>query len=254
MKLVLKKHHQRKLELVKELILLDLKAHYSITHLSKTFGINTYLLKNGFKLLYGTGPYEFLQANRLKRAEELLKTDLSIKEIALECGYNHHTNMTAAFKRNYSVLPSHYRRQFTDQNNTASNMKDEYIFKLVLIRNRILEDIQQHHTIPSLAATFGINDFQLKTGFKELYGLGPYDFLQTERIKLAVQLLVTTNIPIRDIAAQCGYKFATNMIAAFRRYFNSTPNQIRKEKKNISITWPASARAGKVVKLPSKSA
>ncbi|MDF2190433.1 AraC family transcriptional regulator [Paraflavitalea sp. CAU 1676] len=103
---------QEKLKTAAVLILKDIHIHYSIPQLSRIVELDEPTLKYGFKQMYGTGPYEYLQVARLKEAASLIKeTDLPIAEIAHRCGYNHATNLTAAFRRKFQMLPSDLRKK-----------------------------------------------------------------------------------------------------------------------------------------------
>lgn len=100
-----------KFELVKKLILENIATHNPISRLSAQSGLNEYKLKVGFKLLYGTTLYGFLQDQRMKQAIHLLSvTEDSIQEIAAKCGYGYSTNFIAVFRKRYKLKPTHYRR------------------------------------------------------------------------------------------------------------------------------------------------
>lgn len=52
-----------------------------------------------------------MKEHRMKRAAALLReTDLSLAEISAQVGYERQSKLTAAFKSQYGVLPSEYRR------------------------------------------------------------------------------------------------------------------------------------------------
>lgn len=99
-------------------ILQDVKkyidAHFldpaSIEILSKTFGVNEFKLKHGFKVLFDTSPMRYLQYKRLAYSLCLLRdTDRTIKKIADEIGYAHAANFTTAFTKTFGNSPLHYR-------------------------------------------------------------------------------------------------------------------------------------------------
>lgn len=105
-----------KLETARELILKEIRTHYSIPQLSRIVNLDQPTLKYGFKQLYGKGPFQYLTTARLQQAANLIaETNLPIAEIARICGYNHATNMTAAFRRQFNILPSHLRRRVVAQ-------------------------------------------------------------------------------------------------------------------------------------------
>ncbi len=94
----------------------------------------------------------------------------------------------------------------------------------------ILENISQHFTITQLAKHFRINELYLKTVFKKNYGTGLYEFLQTERMNHARQLLLTTDMPIKEISSNVGFEFTSNFMTAFSLHFGYSPGSLRRKK------------------------
>lgn len=75
-------------------------AHMSVTHFSRVFK-----QKSGFS------PYEYVLNVRLNRAKELLlKSDMSIAEIAYETGFNSEANFVYCFKKNEGLSPGKFRK------------------------------------------------------------------------------------------------------------------------------------------------
>ena len=71
----------------------------------------TYFSKR-FKILTGFGFYKYLTHTRLQAAEGLLKeTDLSIGEIAEQCGFSEANHFGNVFRRWKGVSPSQYRKE-----------------------------------------------------------------------------------------------------------------------------------------------
>ena len=61
--------------------------------------------------MYGTSIAAHLKEHRLEKATQLLReTDLTMAEIARQVGYESQSKFTAAFKEQYGLLPTAYRR------------------------------------------------------------------------------------------------------------------------------------------------
>ncbi len=96
-------------------------------------------------------------------------------------------------------------------------------------RELILNDITKHFTIKEISQRVQLNEFKLKSGFKEVFGMGLFEFLLQARMEKARQLLIETDKPMKEIAALTGFEFLTNFIAAFRKYFGYTPGELRRK-------------------------
>ncbi len=94
----------------------------------------------------------------------------------------------------------------------------------------LLEDISKKPlSIQMLAIAVAINEFKLKAGFKQLFGLTIFDCLHEARMEKARELLLTTNEPIKYICVLSGYPRMTNFITAFRKRFGYTPGSMRRK-------------------------
>lgn len=95
---------------VKDLILRDLRVHYTIAELATRSTMNEFKLKVGFKQLYGKSIYDFLQQHRMEFSRKLLtSTDKPIGEIARLCGYGYSSNFIAVFRKYFKITPTDYR-------------------------------------------------------------------------------------------------------------------------------------------------
>ena len=83
----------------------------TIDELAHLYPINPTTLKEVFKSVYGTSIAAHLKEHRLEKASQLLReTGLSVAEIARQVGYESQSKFTAAFKEQYGLLPTAYRR------------------------------------------------------------------------------------------------------------------------------------------------
>ena len=93
----------------------DLAQHMdrrvTIEELAHRYLINPTTLKTVFKEVYGSSLAAHMKEHRMERAAALLReTDLSVAEIAGQVGYESQSKFTAAFKEQFGLLPTAYRR------------------------------------------------------------------------------------------------------------------------------------------------
>ncbi|MDQ6609353.1 MAG: helix-turn-helix transcriptional regulator, partial [Bacteroidota bacterium] len=90
-----------------EIILSRLNHPPTIPELSIQIGINQCYLKKGFKELFGTTVYDFVQEQRMLKAKMLLSTTaLSVSQVADTIGFSSASNFSGAFKKYAGVFPS----------------------------------------------------------------------------------------------------------------------------------------------------
>lgn len=83
--------------------------------------------------------------------------------------------------------------------------------------------------LPSLAARLGITDRHLRRIFVQQVGVAPIDYLTTQRLLLAKQLLTDTALPVTQVALASGYASLRRFNAAFAERYRMNPSALRRE-------------------------
>lgn len=97
----------------------NLYQNLSLEQLAKDLNYSKFYLARTFKTQTGITIYKYLQSRRLNEAaQQLVKGNQTILEIALEAGYNSQQAFTQAFRRTYQCTPQEYRKtgQYPKQN------------------------------------------------------------------------------------------------------------------------------------------
>ena len=84
----------------------------SIKELSSLFYMSESSLSHEFRKYTNKGVYEYILYKRIIRAKELLFTDMSLTQIAMECGFNDYSNFLRVFEKNTACSPKKYRKNF----------------------------------------------------------------------------------------------------------------------------------------------
>ena len=91
----------------REILLSDIVNPPSLQQLAGRVGIGDYKLKQDFRTAFGKTVFGYLRSHRLEQARQLLTTrTMNVSEVAQFVGYGSLSKFTAAFKRQFGVLPS----------------------------------------------------------------------------------------------------------------------------------------------------
>lgn len=82
----------------------------SLTAIATHLNMSPYHFSRWFKQSMGTPPYQYVIQQRIERAKGLLqRKDLSLANIALQCGFNSQSHLIRHFKQQIGVTPKQYR-------------------------------------------------------------------------------------------------------------------------------------------------
>jgi AraC-like DNA-binding protein len=125
----------------------------------------------------------------------------------------------------YQILEHAYKRKLTDYSFTPWEVKKLHEAKDILE----LHISKKPPIIKALAKQVALNQFKLKTGFRQFFNSGIFEWLLEKKMQHAKELVLNTNIPIKAISGMVGYPLTTNFITAFRRRFSVTPGSLRRK-------------------------
>jgi AraC-like DNA-binding protein len=83
------------------------------------------------------------------------------------------------------------------------------------------------HSLKNLARSFGLNEFKLKKGFKELFGCTVFEYLHDLKMEHAKQLLLDESVYINEVSGLVGYKNPNHFSTAFKKKYGMNPNSLR---------------------------
>lgn len=83
-------------------------------------------------------------------------------------------------------------------------------------------------TIPELAKSVVLSESKLKTLFKAIYGLPPFEYFQKHRMEKARVMLLSNEYSIKDVGYALGYINLSNFTLAFKKQFGHLPSELLK--------------------------
>ena len=118
---------------------------------------------------------------------------------------------------------SPWRQRVTDAR-YAGDLSDA---RLVRVIDFMRYNLSRPIALEQLASEAGISRFHYARLFRQQTGETPLSYLTRLRLEAACRLLATTDLPIGQVAAACGYPQPSNFDAAFRRRYGRSPKQAR---------------------------
>lgn len=97
---------------------------------------------------------------------------------------------------------------------------------------QVREFLRQEYLSPDLSLSmlcrkFGLNEFKLKKGFKQLFGCTVFGYVQELKMRTARQMLVAGKMNVNGIAEHLGYSSPNHFSAAFRKMYGHPPSRLR---------------------------
>lgn len=92
----------------------------------------------------------------------------------------------------------------------------------------IMQNITHQITVAEIAELTAFSSPQIYRLFQKKTGMSPKQYILRLRINNAASLLATTSMNINEIASQCGYKEANNLIRQFKQIHGCPPTTYRK--------------------------
>jgi len=102
------------LERAKEIIMKEYNSKLSIKNIAYKSAINECYLKKDFKDYFGMTILDMIQKRRLEIAKQLLKENLSIKEVSQKIGYKNSSHFSKLFTNYFNITPSAYRKELNN--------------------------------------------------------------------------------------------------------------------------------------------
>jgi AraC-like DNA-binding protein len=100
----------KQVRLARRLINHRYDSELSIDDLSREVALSPYYLIRAFRLVYKQTPHQYLIAQRIAKAKDLLRnSELSITEICMEVGFESLGSFSSLFSKVAGISPSAYR-------------------------------------------------------------------------------------------------------------------------------------------------
>lgn len=110
--------------------------------------------------------------------------------------------------------------------NTSDGLTTQSFKKVI---DYIHNNFQEDFGLAELASLVGLSRRYFSELFKTSTGYSPFDYLLKFRLAQASRLLLTTKLPIFDVARRTGFSSSNNFCRAFRKHYFISPNKYRQD-------------------------
>ena len=125
----------------------------------------------------------------------------------------------------WEILSLYFSTQKPNTESCPFLNDEETVRKIKHAKEYLLKNIDHPPSLKELSKTAGLNEYQLKVGFKEIYGNTVFGYLLNHRLDHARVLLDSAKFQVNEVAYQIGYSNPSHFIAAFRKKFGITPKK-----------------------------
>ncbi len=116
---------------------------------------------------------------------------------------------------------------FVSLNKISPRQKDSDIIQNVYeyILNNLEEPLP---SLKTLTKMFGSNEFKLKAGFRHFFNTSIYQLYNDERLKKAHNLILKTDLSLKEISFMCGFNSYLNFYKAFKKKYHYSPSELNR--------------------------
>lgn len=146
-----------------------------------------------------------------------------------------HFELLLKSKLNEFLYLLFYHRYVLRKNTDDTYRKNEQIRELI---DYINNNYQKNLSIDFLSQFMGYSKTHFMAVFKQHAGTSCIEFIIQVRLNKACDLLMNTSDPILEIATAVGFNNLSNFNRQFKRYYELTPSQYRKQLKKAHYIGP----------------
>lgn len=130
------------------------------------------------------------------------------------------------FRSQMTALLSHFFGQLAQMDQPSIKKTEQE--KLFQAKEILSAQMENPPSLTELSREIGLNSFNLKKNFKELFGVPVFKYLQNQRMEKAHELLRNQDITVQETAWQVGYDSLSSFSNAFSKKYGFRPSEIRK--------------------------
>ncbi len=195
---------------------------------AKLFDSNSTTLNRELRNISG---YNFIQTlNRVRvniAASALLYEDMSLSYIATHSGFSSEVVFYRIFKQYVGVTPVEYRKQIINHNEDKVYRGMIMSTSLMQILNHAYDNFSSSVDLKDASKSLFLSESTIRNIIFDKFGTNYKYIIFFNRIRHSEALLLTTDLPILDIAINVGFNCSRSFSRAFNKFHNMTPSEYR---------------------------
>ena len=100
-------------------------------------------------------------------------------------------------------------------------------WRLRRVQSFIEEQLSERVSLADLARAAGLSRMHFAAQFRAATGMRPHEYLVRRRIQRAQEILLTTSLPLVEVALSVGFQTQAHFTTVFRRFLGETPGRWR---------------------------
>ncbi|MCP3809968.1 AraC family transcriptional regulator [Paenibacillus sp. Lou8.1] len=142
-----------------------------------------------------------------------------------------HIHLTSLSYKLVYLLLMHFKM---DHESIRGFNSDKYLERLTLITDYIKKNYDQSLSLYSIAQVFGLSPEYLSRFFVKHVGMTLFQYINAIRLERSFRVLMNTDHSIIQIALEHGFPNEKSFARVFKKVYQATPHQYRKENKRYS--------------------
>ncbi len=106
------------------------------------------------------------------------------------------------------------------------------------VRGYVTDRLTNHMQLDDLASHCKLNKFHLVRKFRALTGRAPMEYVRDVRLETALQMLLETDLPLREVAPRVGFSDEYHLSRLLKKRYGVGARELRKRLKTDSAWMP----------------
>lgn len=139
----------------------------------------------------------------------------------LRCGANHGLEAAECLARLMLIHVSRHLGRRRDDPKALGPVS------MKRLKDYVMAHLDSRIRVEDMARVTGLSPDQFAWHFKQQTGLSPHQFVINQRVQLAHRVLTTTQVPIAQVASDCGFSSQQHLTHVMRQRLGTTPARLR---------------------------